>query len=260
MPAPTPDDLLTIAVAVAREAGGVLADRLHQQRTAVETKSSSTDMVSEVDRASEALIARRLRELRPADGMLAEEGTTSASTSGVEWVADPLDGTTNYLYGFPSFAVSLAARIDGVVVAGAVHDPVHDETFAAARGSGASCNGARLAVVGAPTLAGALVGTGFAYDSDRRGVQARLLPTVLPAVRDIRRAGAASLDLCWTAAGRLDAYYEWGLAPWDWAAGALIAEEAGCRVGRLDDTTIVAAPPHLFDELVALLERARSRS
>ncbi|MBW3557558.1 MAG: inositol monophosphatase, partial [Actinobacteria bacterium] len=210
--------------------------------------------VSDVDRASERLIDERLSELRPHDGIVGEEGASRPGTSGVSWIIDPLDGTTNFLYGFPEFSVSIAAAVDGKVVAGAVHDPNHAETFVAALGGGATCNGQPLKVEGAPTLATALVGTGFSYDPERRRLQASLLPRLLPEVRDIRRAGAASLDLCWVAAGRLDAYYEWGLQAWDWAAGELVAAEAGARCGVLADGTRVVAPPHLFDDLVDLIE------
>lgn len=247
------DALATLAVRVAQEAGAFLRDGLRRARTTVETKSTGTDMVTEMDRASEALIERLLREARPDDGLVAEEGTQTPSRSGVRWIADPLDGTTNYLYGFPSYGVSIAAELDGTVVAGAVYDPTHDETFRATAGGGATCNGRRLAVAGPPTIATALIGTGFSYDPERRRQQAALLPGVLPHVRDVRRAGAAALDLCWVGLGRLDAYYEWGLAPWDWAAGSLVAAEAGARVERLPDGTVVAGPPHLFEELVALL-------
>lgn len=249
-----PIALATLATEITIEAGALLREALHRTRTTVETKSTGTDMVTEIDRASEALIARLLQEARPGDGMLGEEGTATASTTGVRWIADPLDGTTNYLYGFPAFGVSIAAEVDGRVVAGAVHDPIHGETFVASLGAGATCNGRALAVGGPSSLSTALVGTGFSYDRDRRRWQASLLPRVLPAVRDIRRAGAAALDLCWVALGRLDAYYEWGLAPWDWAAGSFIAREAGARTGELTDGTQIAAPPHLYDDLVALLQ------
>ena len=254
------DELVQVAGTIAREAGDLLLAGGRRERTTIETKSSRTDMVTEVDRASEALVARRLMEVRPGDGLLGEEGTSRPATTGVEWIVDPLDGTTNYLYGFPAFCVSIAASVDGVVVAAAVHDPVHDETFAARRGGGATCNGEVLRIEGPPTLATALVGTGFSYDAARRAVQARVLPRVLPNVRDIRRAGAAALDLCWTGTGRLDAFYEWGLAPWDWAGGSLVAAEAGCRTGQLADGTFVAAPPQLYDALVALLTASEAEA
>jgi myo-inositol-1(or 4)-monophosphatase len=247
--------LLGLAVDVAARAGGVLLDGLGRVRSTVETKSTRTDMVTEMDHASERLIASALRAARPGDGFLGEEGTSSTGSTGVRWVFDPLDGTTNYLYGFPCWAVSIAAEVDGEVVVGVVHDPLHGETFTAVRGAGAQCNGQLLRVEGAPELATALVGTGFSYDAVERGRQAALLARVLPAVRDVRRAGAAALDLCWVALGRLDAFYEWGLAPWDHAAGSLVASEAGAVVDVLDGTHIAAAP-HLYEPLRELLAAA----
>jgi myo-inositol-1(or 4)-monophosphatase len=250
------DDLLDLAVDVAARAGALLLEGLGGVRTTVDTKSTRTDMVTEMDHASERLIAAALRDARPDDGFLGEEGTSSAGTTGVRWVFDPLDGTTNYLYGIPAWCVSIAAEVDGSVAVGVVHDPVHAETFTAVRGSGAWCNGQRLRVGGAAELATALVSTGFAYDAAERGRQAALLARVLPAVRDVRRAGAAALDLAWTALGRVDAFYERGLMPWDWAAGALIAAEAGAVVETLDDGTHLAAPPQLYEPLLALLAAA----
>lgn len=242
-----------MAVRVASAAGELLTERRGQPRSSVSTKSSPTDMVSEVDRASEALVLRMLSELRPDDSVLGEEGTEVTGTSGVRWVIDPLDGTTNFLYDFPSFGVSVAAEVDGEAVAGAVCDPVHAEIFSAARGVGAWCGDQPLARVAPVALATALVGTGFSYMATKRTEQATTLARVLPNVRDIRRAGAAALDLCWLAAGRLDAYYEWGLGRWDWAAALLIATEAGRASVWLDDGTLVATSPAMLDELVALV-------
>jgi fructose-1,6-bisphosphatase/inositol monophosphatase family enzyme len=183
----------------------------------------------------------------------------------VRWVIDPLDGTTNYLYGFPSFAVSIAAELDGQALLGAVHDPVHGETFTALVGRGSRRNGQPLRVRGAGELATALVGTGFAYQAQRRAAQAAVLARVLPEVRDIRRAGAAALDLCWVACGRLDAFYEQGLAPWDRAAGSLVAAEAGAWVRTpgttadgLPEDLVVACGPGLEDPLMELLVRAHA--
>jgi myo-inositol-1(or 4)-monophosphatase len=259
VPAPGPPDpaaLVAIAVELAEEAGALLLDGQARVRTIVETKSTGTDMVTEMDRASERLIVDAVLARRPDDGILGEEGADRTGTSGVRWVIDPLDGTTNYLYGFPSWGIAIGAEIDGVAVAGVVHDPVHGETFSAARGAGAWCGGRRLEVGGPPTLATALVGTGFAYDAARRAEQAAVLLDVLPRVRDVRRAGAAAVDLCWVAAGRLDAFFERGLAPWDWAAASVIVEEAGARtLHRSEDGLHVAAPPQLFDDLVALVSR-----
>ena len=256
MPAADPSALAALAVELAEEAGALLLEGQSRLRTSVETKSTGTDMVSEMDHASERLIVSALAARRPGDGILGEEGSTRAGTSGVRWVIDPLDGTTNYLYGFPSWGVAVGVEVDGVAVAGAVRDAVHGETFSAWRGGGAWCGDRRLTVVGPETLATALVGTGFAYDAARRAEQAAVLVDVVPRVRDLRRAGAAAVDLCWVAAGRLDAFFERGLAPWDWAAASVIAEEAGARTLRRDtDGLHLAAPPHLFDELVALVSR-----
>jgi fructose-1,6-bisphosphatase/inositol monophosphatase family enzyme len=253
-----PDELCTLAATLAEEAGALLLEGQDRVRTSVETKSSGTDMVTEMDRASERLIVEGLLAARPDDGILGEEGSSRDGTSGVRWVIDPLDGTTNYLYGFPSFGVSIGAEVEGRSVAGAVRDPVHGETFTAVLGGGSWCNGRRLTLTGPPTLATALVGTGFAYDAARRAEQADVLRRVVPEVRDIRRAGAAALDVCWVAAGRLDAFFERGLAPWDWSAASLIATEAGARAQRFDDGLHVAAPPHLFESLVSLLGRGPS--
>jgi myo-inositol-1(or 4)-monophosphatase len=254
------EELLDIAVQLAVAAGKLLVEGQARVRTLVETKSTRTDMVTEMDRASEALIAEGLRQRRPHDGLLGEEGTAAPGVTGVQWLVDPLDGTTNYLYGFPSWAVSIGAEVDGVPTVGVVHDPLHDETFTAVRGGGAYLNGTRLGPVeGAPDLATALVGTGFSYDAGHRREQAEALALVLPAVRDIRRAGSAASDICWVAAGRLDGYYERGVQPWDVAAGTVIAIEAGAIVGRLEDETIVAAPPQLFEPLCSLVSAARSR-
>lgn len=247
------DELLELATTVALEAGGLLAERLRTATELVETKSSITDMVTQVDRDSEALLVGHILAERPHDAVLGEEGGERAGTSGVRWVLDPLDGTTNYLYGYPAFAVSVAAEIDGEACVGVVHDAARGETFAAARGRGATVDGHAAAVSSKADLATALVGTGFSYVRDDRVRQAAVLARVLPSVRDVRRAGAAALDLCWVACGRLDGFYERGLQPWDLAAGALVVREAGGRTTRLDDGTVVAAGPGVFDPLVSLV-------
>jgi myo-inositol-1(or 4)-monophosphatase len=255
--------LLDLATSLAREASALLIEGRTHRLLDVGTKSSATDMVTEMDRASEALIVAGLRAARPHDAIVGEEGTADTGSSGVRWLVDPLDGTTNYLYGYPAFAVSIAAEVDGAVVAGVVADPSTGDVFTARRGSGAWCNGVRLKVNDETDMARALLGTGFSYLADRRRRQARVLETVLPAVRDIRRAGSAALDLCWVASGRLDAFYEKGLGPWDLAAGALIAAEAGARTGDLDggipsSEFVIASSPALFDDLRALLRRAHA--
>jgi len=260
---PDPVDLLALAVAVAHEAGILIVAAAGSDPEAVSTKTSDTDLVTATDRAVEAMIAGHLLAARPDDGIVGEEGAAVTSRSGVTWVVDPIDGTTNFAFGYPAFCTSIAAEVDGEVVAGAVHDPLRNQTFSAVRGGGAFLNGRPVAVRRAgPPLAHALVGTGFGYAADRRGAQGTVLAQVLPQVRDIRRAGSAALDLCTVACGRLDAYYERGLHPWDHAAGALIAAEAGAWVGTLEggpldyDRTVVAARPDLVEPLLALLRSA----
>lgn len=252
-----PHQLLPLAVEAAEGAGALLLEGLPRSRTDVGTKTTGTDMVSEMDLAAEAFVVRTVLAARPGDGFLAEEGTAPPAPAGarVRWVVDPLDGTTNYLYAFPSWSVSVAAEVDGDVVVGVVHDPTHGETFTAVRGGGAACNGRPLVLPPPPPLSLALVATGFGYEAARRARQAAAMACVIAEVRDIRRAGAASLDLCWVAAGRLDAYYERGLQPWDWAAGTLIATEAGAAVSTMADGTVVAASAPLHQSLVELLAR-----
>jgi myo-inositol-1(or 4)-monophosphatase len=245
--------LLDVAVAAAEPAADLLA---RTEPDAVETKSSRTDLVTDVDRASERLIVEHLLRVRPDDAVLGEEGGERAGTSGVRWVLDPLDGTTNFVYRYGAYAVSIAAEIAGEVVAGVVVDATRQERFTATRGGGAHLDGRPLSVTPADDLATALVGTGFAYDAAVRGRQAQVLAEVLPRVRDLRRSGSAALDLCALAAGRLDGFWERGLAEWDRAAGALIAAEAGARVGRLgtgEPLTLLAAGPRIYPALKALL-------
>ncbi len=222
----------------------------------MDVKSSATDMVSAADRDAEALIRRGLREARPDDGLLGEEGSKRDSESGRRWVVDPLDGTTNFLYGIPQWAVSIA--LEGEL--GVVFDPVAGELFTAVRGQGASINGSPLRLGAPPPLETALVATGFGYDAERRGKQAAVLTRVLPQIRDIRRAGAAALDLAWLAAGRLDGYYERGLNAWDWAAARIIVEEAGGAVADLDGHPhgLAAAHPDLLPPLLDVLAEAEA--
>jgi myo-inositol-1(or 4)-monophosphatase len=198
---------------------------------------------------------------RPDDAVLGEEGSARDGTSGVRWIIDPLDGTTNYLYGFPLFAVSIAVEVDGEVEAGVVAHPSLGEVFTAVRGDGARCNGEPITVSGKDELATALIATGFAYDPDRRRESARWLEHIIPSVRDIRRGGAASLDLCWVACGRLDGYYEAGLSPWDVAAGDLVVREAGGTTSDFDGGpvrpgSVVAAAPGIASALRQLVSDA----
>lgn len=252
-----PDELLALAVELATRAGALIRagrDRVENGGDlVVSAKSTPTDVVTEQDRASEAFLVGELRRRRPGDAILGEEGGSyqesgSYEPDAVRWLVDPIDGTVNYLYGIPQYAVSVAAEVGGAVVAGAVHNPVSGETFRATAGGGAwlAAPGRadrRLAVSGCAELPLALLGTGFSYDAADRAAQARIAAEVLPRVRDIRRLGAASLDLCFLAAGRVDAYYEHRLNPWDYAAGGLVAAEAGALVTGLYGR---AAGPHLY--------------
>jgi myo-inositol-1(or 4)-monophosphatase len=212
-------------------------------------------MVSDADRDAEAAIEQILLAERPGDALIAEEGAHNQGGSGRRWVVDPLDGTTNFLYGFPAWAVSVALEDEDGGAVGVVHDPVRDEIFTAARGEGARLNDRPIRVSEPEGLEAALVATGFGYDAERRRAQAERLVTVLPEVRDIRRAGAAALDLAWLAAGRIDGYYERGLKPWDWAAGSLLVTEAGGALRRLEDEPagLVAASERIVEDLLALM-------
>jgi myo-inositol-1(or 4)-monophosphatase len=251
------DDLSGVALDVAQGVAAILRHGYGKPREQVDTKSSPTDMVSEVDRAAEAYAMQRLARLRPHDGVLGEEGALRPSTSGVRWVLDPLDGTTNYLFGVPMWSVSIAAEIDERPVVGVVIDPSRDETWQATKGRGATLNGRPCRVAdGRSSLSTALVATGFAYQRPRRAWEAEVVARVLPEVRDIRRFGSAALDLCWVAGGRFDAYYEWGLNPWDLSAGWLLCEEAGGRVTMTEGEIVIATTTELFDPLWALLGRA----
>lgn len=254
---PAPQDLLTLAVDVAAEAAELLMQGQSGVTTAA-TKSSPTDVVTAMDQASEALIVQRLLEARPDDGVLGEEGAAREGSSGVRWVIDPLDGTVNYLYRLPLWAVCIAAEVDGRVVAGVVHAPALGEVWTAVHGRGAWLHGERLHGSQQTELAQAMCATGFGYQALRRTRQAAVLARVLPRVRDIRRLGSAAIDLCLTAGGLVDVYYERGLHPWDLAAAGLIAEEAGLTVCGLDGRPasidlVVAAPLALAGELLALL-------
>jgi myo-inositol-1(or 4)-monophosphatase len=281
-------ELRSVAISAAREAGDLLADRAGQVEVAA-TKSSPTDVVTEMDSRSEELIRSRILAARPSDAILGEEGGLIGNTGNapVLWVIDPLDGTVNYLYGLHDWAVSIAAEVEwadggaadgqvgGVadgqvggevgrkIVAGAVYVPMRGELFCAVRGHGAWLQAGEdywqpLECGQGVRLDQALVGTGFGYRKERRKVQGEVVAAMLPQVRDIRRIGVASVDLCAVAAGRLDGFYERGLNYWDWAAGALVATEAGAVVGGLNGKPVsssmaVAAGPALFGPLTSAL-------
>ncbi|WP_432136336.1 MULTISPECIES: inositol monophosphatase family protein [unclassified Streptomyces] len=257
-------ELLALAQEAARRAGALLRDGRPADLAVAATKSSPVDVVTEMDVAAEKLITTLIAERRPDDGFLGEEGATSEGTSGVRWVIDPLDGTVNYLYGLPTWAVSIAAEQDGETVVGVVEVPMRGESYRAVRGGGAWATGPwegerRLTVRPAPPLDQALVSTGFNYVAEVRAHQAEIAGRLIPLLRDIRRGGSAAIDLCDVAAGRLDGYYERGLHPWDLAAGDLVAREAGALTGgrpgeRPSRDLAIAASPGVYEPLQRLLE------
>jgi len=250
-------ELLSVADEAARAAAVELMSRFGHRQAEIRAKSSPTDLVSEADIAAETAIRTVLAGRRPRDAILGEEGGATGDGE-LRWVIDPLDGTTNFLFGFPQFAVSVACEDGAGGLVGVVLDPVRDECFSATRSGPPTLNGAAIACSPRPDLRTALVATGFSYDADERSRQAEVLGRVLPRVRDVRRAGAAALDLVWAACGRVDAFYERGVKAWDIAAGSVIAQRAGMTVRslparQLEPAGIVAAPPALADELLALV-------
>ncbi|MEU8588442.1 inositol monophosphatase family protein [Streptomyces sp. NPDC048664] len=253
------EELLDLALEAATRAGDFLRDGRPDDLGVAATKTSAIDVVTEMDIAAEKLITGLLSDRRPEDGLLGEEGASVEGTSGVEWVIDPIDGTVNYLYGLPGWSVSIAARLNGRTLVGVVHVPLRGETFRAVLGEGAFLGDRPARVRPATELGLALVGTGFGYLAERKAAQAEVVRRLIPEVRDIRRGGSAAIDLCDVAAGRLDAYYERGLNPWDYAAGDLIAREAGAVTGGrpgepLSPALAVAAPPGLFEPFQARLD------
>ena len=258
------DELLEVAVGAATMAGALLLERV---RVGVErkvaSKSTPTDLVSEADLASERAIRELLTERRPGDGFVGEEGGAAESSTGLNWVVDPLDGTVNFLFGIPHWNVSVAVRDGQGTVAGAVYDPNRDELFTATREGRSMMRGPHGTVeLRGPErgeeLPSAMVATGLAYDANTRAAQAKVLERLVPRVRDIRRFGSAALDLTWTAAGRYDAYFERSVKQWDIAAGALICERAGLTVVELEvfenlPWGILVAPPTLAQPLLELV-------
>lgn len=258
-------DLLDLARAIALEAGELAARRRREGVEVAATKSTVVDVVTEADREVERLILGRIQDARPDDGVLGEEGASVAGTSGLTWVIDPIDGTVNYLYGLPHYAVSVAV-VEGdpdpltwTSKIGVVLNPATGELFTAEAGAGAFCGDRRLHVGEPVPLDLALVATGFAYAAATRAFQGDVVARLLPRVRDIRRQGTASLDLCFVADGRYDAYFERTLSPWDHAAGALVAREAGARVTGMSGAApsrdfILAAEPSVAAALEELLD------
>ena len=251
-------NLLQIATQAARAAAEIHRAGMERGGLGVETKRSALDLVTEIDQAAEHDIVKVIRAARPQDAIVGEEGTNVSGDSGVRWILDPLDGTVNFIHHYPAHAVAIGIEIDGVRTIGVVHDSYHNNVYAGIVGSGATCNGNPISVRSETDLTQALVGTGFLPDSGVRERQAELLRHVLPRVRDIRRSGCPSLDICNVAAGKLDAFYEYGLGPWDIAGAAAIAEAAGAKVHLLESSVLpspllVVANEELARTLVSLL-------
>jgi myo-inositol-1(or 4)-monophosphatase len=247
---------LELAERAARAAGEVLMGWFGRTPEGLASKTSVTDPVSDADREAERLLRELLLRERPDYGFVGEEGTNSPAANDRTWIVDPLDGTVNFLYGFRNWAVSIALQDSDGLALGVVFNPVDDELFSARRGERATLNGQPIHVTTCSTLERAMVATGFSYEAPRRAEQAELLVGVLPRIRDIRRAGAAALDLAYVAAGRVDAFYERGLKPWDEAAGMLLVREAGGVVDELPGeppTRVAAATPDLLVALRAEL-------
>lgn len=260
-------ELQKLATEIALQAGELIYRRRREGVSIAASKSSAEDVVTHADRESENLIRSLIADARPGDGFYGEESDATGSTTGITWVVDPIDGTVNYLYDIPNYAVSIAV-IEGdpdphtwTALAATVTNPAAGETFSAARGTGATLNGTSIRANTDVVPSLAMVGTGFSYSAERRIWQAGIVQQLIGSVRDIRRMGSAELDLCSVACGRLDAYYERGLNPWDHAAGVLIAEESGARVGGLNgarasrDFTLATAAG-LFEPLHELLIEA----
>jgi myo-inositol-1(or 4)-monophosphatase len=253
---PSHAELERIAAAAAREAATVITPA-YGRADPVGRKSSPTDVVTSTDLRAEALLTERLAAETPGAGILGEEGGTTTPGARLQWVLDPLDGTVNFLYGLPLFSVSVAAAVDGEVVAGAVTDVLRDETFSARLGGGARLNGEPIAASTCTSLASALVLTGFSYHADERGRQGEVVQRLLSRVRDVRCPGSTALELCWVACARSDAYFQRGTEIWDRAAGALIAAEAGARTELPcpeNGDLVIAAAPAVFDPLWSVVQ------
>ena len=270
MISPASTELLTLARETALTAGKLARQRRAEGVEIAASKSSPEDIVTHADRETEALIRQLLADVRPNDGFYGEESDATIGSSGLTWVVDPIDGTVNYLYGIPAYAVSIAV-VEGdpdsatwSTLAGAVVNPALGELYTAAVGNGSFLGGRRLEVNTDVCLELALIGTGFGYGASRRAWQAEVLRGLIGQVRDIRRMGAAALDLCSVAAGRLDLYYERGLNPWDHAAGTLIAREAGAQVGafgagREGQDLLIAGAPDIYAQFEPILAELFAR-
>lgn len=251
-------DLMNVAAGIARNAGDLVFTGRRNGAGKVQTKSSATDMVTQWDTASEHFVVDQLSKLRPHDSIIGEEGGQVQGTTPYTWLIDPIDGTTNFLYNLSGYAISIAACIETDPVSAAVFLPATRELFVAAKGHGSWLGSSRLQVSPCESIETALVATGFSYSAARRDLQGQRIARLLPRVRDLRRLGAAAADLCFVAAGRLDAYFEEGLQAWDLAAGQLIASEAGATLSNFVGSTItpsqvLVATPRIHGDLLKLL-------
>ena len=247
-------ELVAIAEQVARAAGQLLMDR--PDSFTLTEKSSAVDFATQMDEQAERLIVKSLLAVRPEDGIIAEEGAAQQSKSGVTWVIDPLDGTVNYLYGLPGWNISIAAKDKDGVIAGVVYAPSIGALWKATKGGGAFLNNKLIKCNDPVKLNMALIATGFSYDLELRKEQGSRIQRMIPQIRDIRRNGAAAVDLCYVAMGAVDAYFESSLKEWDFAAGGLIATEAGAIIsgrsgGAPDGDMVVCAGPALHAQLIA---------
>ncbi len=259
-------ELLDLAISVAREGAELAARRRTEPVTIAATKSSPVDVVTAVDREVEALIRARIAEARPGDGFLGEESYADSGSTGLTWVVDPIDGTVNFLYGLPLYAVSVAVVEGGTdptswtALAGCVVNAASGEVYAAERGQGATLDGTPISVSDPASLSTSLMVTGFGYDAAVRAEQGAAAARLLPRIRDLRRSGTCAIDLCWVAAGHADGYWERGVHSWDFAAGAIIAQEAGATVSITaapsGELRVIASAPAIADDLAAALDAA----
>ncbi|MCW2857447.1 MAG: suhB 2 [Marmoricola sp.] len=252
------DELLALACSVGREAGDLVRAKRAAGVMIAQTKSSATDIVTEADQASEVLIRERILAARPDDGMLGEEGSDDAGTSGVRWIVDPIDGTVNYAHNLPNYAVSIGVEVDGEIVVGYVLNVAQEREFTAVLGRGATCNGVPVSVAQAVPMDRALIGTGFSYEPELRISQARSFTALIGRIADMRRFGSCALDLCAVADGSLDGYVEEGIGgAWDHAGGGLVVREAGGRTevltGAHGRILVIASPAATFEEFRKLV-------
>jgi myo-inositol-1(or 4)-monophosphatase len=251
------DELLDLALRVAREAAALVRTRREEGVQVAATTSSITDVVTQADRDSDQLIRTRVLSARPGDGLLGEEGSDSTGTTGVRWVVDPIDGTVNYLHGLDQYAVSIGVEVDGRVQVGVVLNAATGDEFTAVRGRGAHRNGRPIRAAAPVALEHAVVATGYNYELPIRARQAQAVASLVVRIADVRRLGSCALDLCAVAAGQLDGYVEEGCNPWDYAAGGLVAEEAGAVVEILTGASgrrlVVAAPGPSYAEFLGLV-------